>query len=130
MNFIKNLFGKRDATAENLLAEVRKRIQSLLAHLSTCDDQMRFECLLKHTKNITLNGNSNTFSSYVKDKEPHLTLCLRTRTKFDNIAHLTHVAIHLLAHVMTNSLGVTTEFLTNRAILLAHAHSIGITTEG
>jgi len=74
--------------------------------------------------NISESGKSNQYTSYSLNKGEKIVFCIRQKDQNESIVNeniLTFVSIHELAHIMTESIGHTTEFWDNFKKLLKEA---------
>ena len=72
---------------------------------------------------------TSTYTAYSENKGEKLAFCTTTTKKGDNLIDentLTFVAIHELSHIMTKSVGHTTEFWQNFKYLLKNAIKINL----
>jgi hypothetical protein len=74
-----------------------------------------------NSDNITEAGKNNQYTSYSVNKGEKLVFCIRQKDETESLVDentLTFVSIHELAHIMTKSVGHTTEFWDNFKRLL------------
>jgi len=79
--------------------------------------------------NITESSPGNKYTSYSINKGEKIVFCLRSKdgnNKLVDINTMMFVAIHELAHLMTKSIGHTTEFWDNMRFLLKKGIKIGV----
>ena len=79
--------------------------------------------------NITESSPGNKYTSYSVNKGDKIVFCLRAKdgsNKLTDINTMMFVAIHELAHLMTKSIGHTTEFWDNMRFLLKEGIKIGV----
>jgi predicted metal-dependent hydrolase len=79
--------------------------------------------------NITESSPGNKYTSYSINKGDKIVFCLRAKDGSDKLVGLNtmmFVAIHELAHLMTKSIGHTTEFWDNMRFLLKKGIKIGV----
>lgn len=122
---------KPDASsAANLLAMVRGDLDSLVQHVSGADpDDPDFQRLRdKFNPDAISEGSPGSgYTSYTVDKGARVVLCIRQSDgQFVPKNVIMYVAVHELAHIMTNSIGHTPDFWANNARLLKAAKSMGI----
>ena len=128
--------------AAKLLSDITERLTKLVEHTSKRivddknlkDDKKTHNDCLKRLKknfrpnNITESSPGNKYTSYSINKGDKIVFCLRS--KKDNtlvdINTMMFVAIHELAHLMSKSIGHTTEFWDNMRFLLKEGIKIGI----
>ena len=123
---------KTDAKdAANLLSELNKRLKHIISH---CNDENNQKDYSEKTKtdvkrmknnynenNISESSPGNTYTSYSINKGEKLVFCLRQKDGSDELVDintLMFVAIHELAHLMTESIGHTPDFWNNMRFLL------------
>lgn len=120
---------KDSAAAANLLASLRADMQSLVAqYLEEFPDDKDARTLAdKFDGAQTSEGDPNTaYTSYTVQKAK-IVLCLRQKGgAFVTKNVIMYVAIHELAHIMTPSMGHTSEFWMNNRKLLACAEQMGL----
>ena len=113
--------------ASDLLAKVEDRCKNLVKYMGskyfTSDRVPRlFECF-KHT-GIQDTLPTSTFTAYSENKGETIAFCLaakKNETTLIDLETITFVAIHELAHVMTESVGHKKEFWDNFKFLLQGA---------
>ena len=79
--------------------------------------------------NITESSPGNKYTSYSVNKGDKIVFCLRAKdgsNKLTDINTMMFVAIHELAHLMTKSIGHTTEFWDNMRFLLKEGIKLGV----
>jgi predicted metal-dependent hydrolase len=79
--------------------------------------------------NITESSPGNKFTSYSINKGDKIVFCLRSKSinnKLVDLNTMMFVAIHELAHLMTKSIGHTTEFWDNMRFLLKRGIKLNI----
>ena len=82
--------------------------------------------------NITESSPGNKYTSYSINKGDKIVFCIRSKGKDNTLVDINtmmFVAIHELAHLMTKSIGHTTEFWDNMRFLLERALEINIYTK-
>lgn len=119
--------------AADLLAEIRERLDKLVDHLKKMfPDDPRTKRLVAnfHSDRISEGGeNTQKYTSYSVNKGEKIVFCLRARDaeqKLEDINMLLFVAIHEIAHIVTESVGHTEEFWANMKFLLQEGVNIGI----
>jgi len=126
---VRNLPDKEEAAL--LLSRIRERLTQLVEHCSKkIDDKENSDTLNESFKrlkknfrpdNITESSPGNKYTSYSINKGDKIVFCLRSKTgdnKLVDLNTMMFVAIHELAHLMTKSIGHTTEFWDNMRYLL------------
>lgn len=120
--------------AADLLAKVRARMKKLYAHLqSKFPDKPQVKRLLQRFQanpdRILESTPDAAHTSYSVNKGEKVHLCLRQRQGGDeslvNENVMVFVALHEMAHVITDSVGHEPEFWNNFGWLLKEAESIG-----
>jgi hypothetical protein len=120
--------------AADLLAKVRARMKKLYAHLqSTFPDKPQVKRLLQRfeaqPERILEATPDAEHTSYSVNKGEKVHLCLRQRQGGDetlvNENVMVFVALHEMAHVITDSVGHEPEFWNNFGWLLKEAEKIG-----
>ena len=122
--------------AANLLAQTKRSLVGLCDQLkgkwNGSDEKSKgVNRLLKkfNPDSLSETGKGSKYTSYSVNKGEKIVLCLRSRDEKDTLVDpntLMFVALHELAHVMTKSVGHTTEFWSNFKFLLQHAIELGI----
>ena len=121
--------------AADMLAEVSKKLQTLIKHLEKiAPDDERTQRLITSFKpeNICEGVDSNEYTSYSVNKGEKIIFCLRQKNKeatLVDINTIMFVGIHECGHICTKSIGHTKEFWSNFAWLLEEAIQIGIYTQ-
>jgi predicted metal-dependent hydrolase len=129
---VRNLPDKEEAAL--LLSKIRERLLQIVEHttrkkkLENKDkdkDKEHIDALKRLKKNykpnnITESSPGNKYTSYSINKGEKIVFCLRSKetNKLVDINTMMFVAIHELAHLMTKSIGHTTEFWDNMRFLL------------
>jgi hypothetical protein len=122
---VQNLPDKKDAA--NLLAKVKNRLITLIRKLkSTYSTNKNVNRLHKRfsPENIREVAAHSSLTSYSVNKGEKIIMCIRSRDGKNTLTDLNtimFVALHELAHVMTISVGHTSEFWENFRYILAHA---------
>jgi predicted metal-dependent hydrolase len=142
---VRNLPDKEEAAL--LLSKIRERLTNIVEH--SCKkmiEDKKEEKKLDETKkirndslkrlkknfrpnNITESSPGNKYTSYSINKGDKIVFCLRSKdgnNKLVDINTMMFVAIHELAHLMTKSIGHTTEFWDNMRFLLKEGIEIGV----
>ena len=123
--YVRNLPDKK--LAADKLANIGISLQKLIDSLDNETDNKR----LKDSFNsdyITENIPGSTYVAYSLNKGEELSICIREKDteKFIDNNIIIFVAIHELAHIMTEELGHTDTFWKNMSFLLKRASSLGI----
>lgn len=119
--------------AANLLADISDKLTKLVEHVVTNDPDKEGIKQLKrnfNSRNIIENTPGGKYTAYSVNKGEQLALCLRD-AKDDSFIELNliiFVAIHEIAHVMTDEVGHTKKFWNNMRYLLEEGEKIGIYT--
>lgn len=122
---VRNMPDKQQAA--DLLATVRKNLDTIVNYLINKDSND--EKIIRLRKNYRPEKLSEAipkanYTSYSVNKGEKIVFCIRSKDnheKLENINTIMFVAIHELAHVMTKSIGHTTEFWNNMKFLLKKA---------
>jgi predicted metal-dependent hydrolase len=133
---VRNLPDKEEAAL--LLSKIRERLIKLVDHTSNeikdKDEKTDHLKSLKRLKknfrpnNITESSPGNKYTSYSINKGEKIVFCLRSKEtdKLVDINTMMFVAIHEVAHLMTESIGHTTEFWDNMRFLLKEGIKIKV----
>ena len=131
---VRNLPDKEEAA--KLLSQIRSRLKKLVDYLYTniksYKDQEENIKRMKNNyrpNNITESSPGNSYTSYSINKGEKVVFCLRSkdgRNTLTSLNTMMFVAIHELAHIMTKSIGHTTEFWDNMKFLLKVGVEIGV----
>lgn len=133
---VRNLPDKEEAAL--LLSKIRERLIKLVDHTSKeikdKDEKTDHLKSLKRLKknfrpnNITESSPGNKYTSYSINKGEKIVFCLRSKEtdKLVDINTMMFVAIHEVAHLMTESIGHTTEFWDNMRFLLKEGIKIKV----
>lgn len=124
---VRNLPDKEEAAL--LLSNIRARLLKIVKHMSKkidIDKKDDYNESLKRLKrnykpnNITESSPGNKYTSYSINKGEKIVFCIRSKKtdKLIDLNTMMFVAIHELAHLMTKSIGHTTEFWDNMRDLL------------
>ena len=132
---VRNLPDKEEAAL--LLSKIRENLLKIVEHTSkNIDKDSKDEhnlSLIRLKKNyrpnnITESSPGNKYTSYSINKGEKIVFCIRSK-KTDKLVDLNtmmFVAIHELAHLMTKSIGHTTEFWDNMRFLLKKGIKLGV----
>ena len=112
--------------AADMLAKIRERLVTLTEYLALKDDSERVNRLLRkfNPDNIMEVKGGSKYTSYSINKGEKIVFCLRSRdgeNKLIDLNTIMFVALHELAHIMTNSIGHKEEFWNNFRFLLKNA---------
>ena len=129
---VRNLHDKSDAA--ELLSIIRGKLLELVTYLRNNHPQDPRVVRLHEKFNpdqISESSLNSGYTSYSVNKGEKLVFCLRQRDEQENLLDLNtmiFVAIHELAHIMTESIGHTHEFWENMKFLLdiAMTNKLGI----
>ena len=131
---VRNVPDKKDAA--NLLANLRANLMKLKAHLSKKHkEDIRITRLNNNFKpdNISEGTEDKKYTSYSVNKGEKIVFCIRDRKKKNKKVHelntVMFVALHELAHIITESVGHTEEFWENFKFLLKEGIEINIYQE-
>lgn len=119
-------------TAANMLANLNKKIKTLLAHVKENfgDKDGVTRLLENYDENNISEGNEDTnYTSYSVNKGEKIVFCLRQRNSTEEFVDenvLMYVATHELGHLMTKEIGHTKTFWDNFKFLLLEAEKIGV----
>ena len=133
---VRNLPDKEEAAL--LLSKIRDRLSSIVdkvcENIDEKDNSKEHNSSLKRLKknykpnNITESSPGNKYTSYSINKGDKIVFCLRAKDGSNDLVDINtmmFVAIHELAHLMTKSIGHTTEFWDNMRFLLKVGIDIG-----
>ena len=116
---------KKEAT--NILAKIRKNLNTLYSHLIVNFPQEQTTQNLKNNYNSFSNimeNNNSASTSYTLNKEK-IVMCLRNKDdEFVKMNELMFVAIHEMAHIGTKSIQHTVEFWNNFKFILKEAEKL------
>ena len=134
---VRNLPDKEEASL--LLSRIRERLLKLVEHVhkdsNNSKNDKEHNVSLKRLKknykpnNITESSPGNKYTSYSINKGEKIVFCLRSKkgdNKLVDLNTMMFVAIHELAHLMTKSIGHTTEFWDNMRFLLKEGIKVGV----
>lgn len=117
--------------AANMLAGISDKLTKLVEHVVSSNPDKEGVQQLKrnfNSRNIIENIPGGKYTAYSVNKGEQLALCLRD-AKDDTFIELNliiFVAIHEIAHVMTDEVGHTKKFWNNMRYLLEEGEKIGI----
>ena len=119
--------------AADKLAVISQKLHKLVDHVYTTDIDKEGVTQLKrqfNSNNIIENSPGGKYTAYSVNKGEQLALCLRDANDntFIELNLIIFVAIHELAHIMTDEVGHTPKFWDNMRYLLEQGSSIGIYT--
>jgi predicted metal-dependent hydrolase len=119
---VRNLENKE--LAADMLAKLRMKLESICKIMKEKypDDEDVIRMNEKfNSDNITESGKNNQYTSYSVNKGEKIVFCIRQKDEDESFVDentMTFVSIHELAHIMTKSVGHTTEFWDNFKRLL------------
>lgn len=122
---VRNLHNKDDAA--NILAKLRLKLEKICKIMKEkypTDDSVTRMNERFNANNITESGKNNQYTSYSVNKGEKIVFCIRQKDEAETLVDentISFVAIHELAHIMTKSVGHTTEFWDNFKRLLKEA---------
>jgi predicted metal-dependent hydrolase len=122
---VRNLHNKDDAA--NILAKLRLKLEKICKIMKEKypnDDSVIRMNERFNANNITESGKNNQYTSYSVNKGEKIVFCIRQKDEDETLVDentISFVAIHELAHIMTKSVGHTTEFWDNFKRLLKEA---------
>jgi hypothetical protein len=124
---VRKLSDKQEAA--DMLAHINENLTRLVNTVKT-EEREGVEQLKEYfdPNNITENGPNGKYKAYSVNKGEQLSLCLRS-VKTDDFLDMNiiiFVAIHELAHIMTDEIGHTQKFWDNMKFLLEKAVNMGI----
>ena len=120
-------------SAANMLADISGKLTKLVEHVVTSEPDREGIQQLKrnfNSRNIIENTPGGKYTAYSVNKGEQLALCLRD-AKDDTFIELNliiFVAIHEIAHVMTDEVGHTKKFWNNMRYLLEEGEKLEIYT--
>jgi predicted metal-dependent hydrolase len=124
---VRNLPDKK--VAAEILSTIRGRLEKLVEYLKTNhQDDPRVKRVIEKFDPTQISESSpdSVYTSYSVNKGEKLVFCIRQKGEQQDLLDLntmTFVAIHELAHIMTESVGHTQEFWDNMKFLLGLAMS-------
>ena len=119
---VRNMDDKEEAA--NLLAKIRIKLEKLCQIMKEKfpdDENVKIMNERFNPDNITETGKNNQYTSYSVNKGEKIVFCIRQKDEKETLVDentITFVSIHELAHIMTKSVGHTTEFWNNFKKLL------------
>lgn len=120
--------------AANLLATTTVKLKKLVVYLEkTFPKRENIKRLVKNfnPKKVSETLPTSSYTAYSENKGEKLAFCTTTTKEGDQLIDentLTFVAIHELAHIMTVSIGHTSEFWQNFRFLLKNAMDLNLYT--
>lgn len=113
--------------AADMLAKMRMKLESICKIMK--EKYPNDEAVLRmnekfNSDNITESGKNNQYTSYSVNKGEKIVFCIRQKDEDESLVDentMTFVSIHELAHIMTKSVGHTSEFWDNFKRLLKEA---------
>lgn len=123
--------------AADTLAHINARVQRLLARLEAAapdDDRTRALRERYNPAALSEGGHNSGYTSYSVNKGEKIVMCLRSRGgpdengDIERFNTLMYVALHELAHLVTDEVGHTAAFWENFRWLLAEAGEAGVYT--
>ena len=126
---VRNKDDREDAA--NLLANMKKRMINLVKYLekhNSSDPKVQRLINKFRPDNISESIPNTKYTSYSVNKGEKIVFCIRSKKTGElvDINTMMFVAIHEMAHIMTISIGHTTEFWNNMRYLLKKGIKIGI----
>ena len=118
--------------AANLISRLVDRLDRLLNSLLEKNPNKKKVLRLKdrfNKDNIIENNSENQYTSYSINKGEQIIFCIRSRdgnNKLIDLNTLMFVALHEMAHLMSESTGHTDEFWDNFKFILKHAEEQGL----
>jgi hypothetical protein len=122
---VRNLKDKDEAA--NILARIRIKLEKICSIMKTkypTDESILRMNERFNSDNISESGKSNQYTSYSVNKGEKIVFCIRQKDEAESLVDentITFVSIHELSHIMTKSVGHTTEFWDNFKRLLKEA---------
>lgn len=117
----------------NILYIIRKLYNRLRDYLKinySKDYRVKLFSERYNDQTILQETNDKNKVSYSQNKGELISLCLRSLTnQFENINTIKFVAIHELAHIITDDVGHTEQFNKNFRFLLSHSIKLGLYQE-
>ena len=117
--------------AANMLARVRGKLEALVADVQTeypdNADARRLAAKF-NPANISEGSPHSGYTSFTVDKGAKVVLCIRQKEDERLVPEdvVVYVAVHELAHIMTNEIGHTDVFWANNRILVDRAETLGL----
>tara|TARA_B110000908_G_C10195102_1_gene422478 strand:- start:381 stop:956 length:576 start_codon:yes stop_codon:yes gene_type:complete len=116
----------------DLLAKIKMNLDKLVVFLKKNNyKDVRVKRLVEkyNPKNISESIPNTNYTSYSVNKGEKIVFCIRSKDKKQELVDINtimFVAIHEIAHIMTKSIGHTSEFWENMKYLLQKGIKIGI----
>ncbi len=128
--YVRNLKDKQEAA--DILGKLTRNLLNLIESVKN-DDKKGVKQLIERfdPNQITENIPGSIYVAYSVNKGEELSICIRHKEtdKFIDMNTILFVAIHELAHIMSESKGHTKEFWNNMNYLLKAAINLGIYQE-
>ena len=127
---VRNLDDKQESA--DLLATIRRNLVRLTQELKKKNNNnVDIDRMVNNfnPNNISESDKNNKYTSYSVNKGEKIVFCVRSRDERNKLVKLNimmFVALHELAHTMTESIGHTEEFWNNFRVLLRNARRMGI----
>ena len=129
---VRDLKDKEEAA--NLLATIRNNLTKIVEYLKNnidLDKKSEIDLLIKNYRpeKISESSPNNSYTSYSINKGEKIVFCLRSKDYKNTLVKeeiMMFVAIHELAHLMTESIGHTPEFWENMKYLLRVGKKLNI----
>ena len=124
--------GQNTKEAANRLARLTKKICRLISYINKnkIASSVKCEQLLRRWNKIKIRetGSFDSAAAYTVNKSDELRVCLRNKqnSTFENENTMMFVALHELAHIMSESYGHNKEFMEHFKLLLKAAVDLGI----
>ena len=118
--------------SSNMMAKIRENLVTVRDYMSTNHaSDPRTDRLIKkfNPENIMETEKGSTYTSYSINKGEKLVFCLRSKDGKDTLTDIntiTFVALHELSHILTESIGHTSEFWKNFKFILTLGVKLGI----
>ena len=118
--------------SSNMMAKIREKLVTIRDYMSTNHaSDPRTDRLIKkfNPENIMETEKGSTYTSYSINKGEKLVFCLRSKDGKDTLTDMntiTFVALHELSHILTESIGHTSEFWKNFKFILTLGVKLGI----
>tara|TARA_B100000745_G_scaffold50207_1_gene30035 strand:+ start:157 stop:729 length:573 start_codon:yes stop_codon:yes gene_type:complete len=126
--YVRNLPDKE--IAADKLAELSVKLTTLTDSVDSKEKKVGIERLQKYFKSDKISENipGSLYVAYSVNKGEELSICIREKDteKFIDDNTITFVAVHELAHIMSESTGHTEEFWSNMKYLLEEGSKLGI----
>lgn len=126
--FVRDLENSQDAAEK--LSEINNKLQYLINSLDVKEKDGIDRLKKRYNPNTLVETEENSkFTSYSVNKGEKIALCIREKNEpltFEKDNTIIFVAIHELAHIMTESVGHGPDFWDNMEFLLKKAHQLDI----